>query len=340
MRFTIVGAGAIGGTVGAYMARAGEQVTFVDKARDHVAAMQRHGLTMRAYNETFTVPVTALQLEELRGPLDVVLLAVKAHHTEEAVGSILAQVGPDTAIVSLQNGLCEHIIAGLVGSGRTIGAFVNYGGDYVEPGVVSYAGPGAFYVGELDHRPSPRVAEIVAHLRHWGDVRATDNIWGFLWTKIAFMNMLYATAVTGEKVVDVFDRKRELLVELACEVIDVARLEGVAHLESFDHIEPALYHPRSRQDWAAINRSLDSYIERMRGRPRQRTGIWRDLAVRKRKTEIDVHCGMAVEIGARHGMKMPMTRAVIAMIHDIEAGRREMGWSNLEPLEPLLVRQP
>jgi 2-dehydropantoate 2-reductase len=333
MRFTIVGAGAIGGTVGAYMARAGDLVEFVDTRRDHVDAMKRRGLELRSVSETFIVPVAASHPEELSGPLGVVLLAVKAHHTEAAVRSIAPHLGQETAIVSLQNGLCEHIIAGIVGRERTIGAFVNYGADYVEPGVLSYAGKGAFFVGELDNTLSARVAEIVGHLSHWGEVKATANIWGFLWTKIAFMNMLYATAVTGEKVHDVYDRKRALLVELACEVIDVARLEGVAHLESFDNIEPNLYHPRERQDWDAINRSLDGYIARMRGRPRQRTGIWRDLAVHRRKTEVDFHLGMAVEIGARYDLQMPLTRALVDMIHEIEDGRREMSWSNLSMLE-------
>jgi len=338
MRFTVVGAGAIGGTLGAYMVRGGEDVEFVDRASDHVAAMSAKGLTVRAYNGTFTVPVRAAAIEELRGPLDVVLLAVKAQDTVEAVRALAPHLAESSAVVSLQNGLCEPVIAGLVGARRTVGAFINYNADYLEPGVIHYGGPGAFFVGEIDGTSSKRVAEIVRRLQHFGDVRATENIFGYLWAKLGYANMLYATALVDVPMADVVERHHRLMVELACEVYQAADREGV-RLEPFDNVEPGLYYPRERQDWDAIDSSLDSLVATMRRSEKQKTGVWRDLAVRKRKTEVDQHLGASAAAGERHGLRMPLTHRLIAQIHDLEDGRRTMGWRNIDELEEELARQ-
>src|SRR5690625_1745048 len=143
MKITIIGAGAIGGVVGAYMARANEEVTFVDVNVDHVRVMKQSGLRIMAQDEDFTVPVRAMTMEEFQGEndtLDVVFLAVKAQHTELAIKQIYNQLQADSVIVSLQNGLCENIISPVVGRERVIGSFVNIFADYIEPGCIEYGG--------------------------------------------------------------------------------------------------------------------------------------------------------------------------------------------------------
>jgi 2-dehydropantoate 2-reductase len=338
VRFTVVGAGAIGGTLGAYMARAGEDVEFVDRAADHVAAMRQRGLTIKAFDGTFNVAVRAMSLDHLKGPLDVVILAVKAQDTVGAVQAIAPHLGKDSAVVSLQNGLCEPVIASIIGAARTVGGFINFNADYLEPGVIHYGGPGAFYVGEIDGTSSARVREIVGRFRHWGDARATENIFGYLWAKLGYANMLYATALVDVPMADVVDRHRRLMVELACEVYEAADAAGV-RLEPFDNVEPYLYYPRSEQSWEQIDASLDALVSLMRKSEKQKTGVWRDLAVRKRKTEVDQHLGASAAAGASHGLTMPLTHRLIAMIHDIEDARRSMSWNNIEELETELTRQ-
>ena len=133
MRITIVGAGAIGGTLGAYLARAGHDIAFVDSAEDHVRAINRHGLQIEG-TETFTVQIPAITPDQMRGPLGLVFLAVKTMHTDAGARQIAPHLAPDGAVVSMQNGFNEERIAAVVGRQRTIGAFVNFGGDYQEPG--------------------------------------------------------------------------------------------------------------------------------------------------------------------------------------------------------------
>src|SRR5579859_1326400 len=146
MTYTVFGAGAIGGTVGAHMVRGGESVLFVDRDVDHVRAMQERGLTIRGFAETFTVPVSATTPDALPDRLETVLLACKAPATEAAVLSFADRLSPDGCVVSLQNGLNEIQIARIVGERRTIGAFVNFSADYLEPGLIHFGGRGSFFI--------------------------------------------------------------------------------------------------------------------------------------------------------------------------------------------------
>lgn len=332
MTLTIVGAGAIGGTIGAYLARAGEDVRLADRDEAHVAAMRAHGLTIRGFAETFTAPVEVCTTHQLTGPLDLVLLAVKSQHTVEAVQAIRPLLTPASAIVSLQNGLCERIIAQLVGPERTVGCFVNFSADYLEPGVVAYGGPGSLYVGEITGEESERVRALQRILSHWGAVEVTRNIWGYLWGKMGYANMLFATALADETMAGVIDRFRPLMVELAGEIYEVADREGVT-VEPFDNVEPSLFYPRQTRSPSAIDRSLDDLVARRLRDQKSKSGIWRDLAVRRRKTEVDQQIGLAAELGAGHGLPMPLTHGLIEMIHDLEDGRRAMSWSNLHELD-------
>src|SRR5947209_11414183 len=142
------------------MARGGESVLFVDRDAEHVRAMQTRGLTIRGFAETFTVPVDATTPDALPDSLEMVLLACKAPATEDAVRSFADRLSPNGCVVSLQNGLNELVISRLVGEQRTIGGFVNFSADYLEPGLIHFAGPGAFWLGELDGSLTPRVYDL------------------------------------------------------------------------------------------------------------------------------------------------------------------------------------
>jgi 2-dehydropantoate 2-reductase len=334
MDITIVGAGAIGGTLGAYLTRGGQSVRLVDRDIDHVEAMRTKGLTIQAFDETFTVPVRADGPDDLEGPLDTVFLAVKAQHTRDAVASLLPHLTPESSIVSVQNGLCERVIAEMIGTERTVGCFVNFSADYLEPGLITYGGSGSLYLGELDGRDSERLQALKDAISPWGQAQITDNIWGYLWGKMGYANMLFATALADETMADVVDRYRPLMIELASEVYEVAALEGIRP-EPFDNVVPSLYYPPQSRDPEAIDRAFDRLVAWQRGNLKTKSGIWRDLAVRHRKTEVDQQIGLVAEIGRSHGLEMRLTSALVGMIHDLEEGRRQMSWANVEELDRL-----
>src|SRR5215831_19695492 len=117
MTVTVYGAGAIGGVTGAALARAGHDVLLVDAAADHVAAMNASGLTVDARGGSWTARVRAVTPDRLGSGLGLVLLAVKSQHTGAALDTLAPRLAGDGAIVSLQNGLNEELIADRVGAG-------------------------------------------------------------------------------------------------------------------------------------------------------------------------------------------------------------------------------
>lgn len=265
------------------------------------------------------------------------ILATKAHHTETAVRALAPHVGADGCVVSAQNGLNELAIAEGVGTGRTVGSFVNFGADYLEPGVIHYGGRGAVVVGEIDGRITPRALAIRDAWRDFDDrAIATANIWGFLWGKEAYGAMLFATALTNESIADALATPayRELYVALAREVLAVADARGITP-EAFDGFDPRAYLP-SAPDGAAT-RSLDDLVAHNRWSAKTHSGIWRDLAVRKRRTEVDAQLGIVVTLGAEAGVPAPLTARLVELIHDVEDGRRPQ---SLETLDALAASVP
>ena len=338
MRCLVWGAGAIGGTLGAHLARAGHDITLVDTVREHVAAIGRSGLRITGPIAELTARVPAFTPDTLVGEWDTIVLATKAHHTESAARALAPHLSAGGCVISAQNGLNELAIADVVGTERTVGAFVNFGADYLEPGVILYGGRGAVVVGEIDGRITPRVRAIRDAWLDF-DARAivTPNIWGYLWGKEAYGAMLFATALTNESIADALasPKYRDLWIALAREILAVAKARGVSP-EGFDGFDPASYLP-SAPDGAAA-RSLDELVVHNRRSVKTHSGIWRDLAVRKRRTEVDAQLGIIVTLGHEIGVEAPLTARLVDLIHDIENGERPQSLDTLDALAAMLGR--
>ncbi|SEQ72104.1 ketopantoate reductase [Faunimonas pinastri] len=334
------GAGAIGGSVGAALVRAGEEVIFVDQAADHVAAINTSGLKITGPVEEYTVQARAFMPAGVQGTFERVILAVKAHHTGTALDDLAPHVAGNGFVVSAQNGLNEHEIAARIGDERTVGCFVNFGADYLEPGIIHYGGRGAVVLGELDGRRTPRVEDL-HRLFSMFDPAAivTPNIFGYLWAKLIYGAQLFATALTNDSIADVLatERYRPLLTRLAHEIVAVARAEGVS-LEAFNGFDPRAFLPEAPASETA--RSFDEMVAHNRKSAKSHSGIWRDLAVRKRKTEVDAQLGPIVQTGRKHGLRTPITAGIIARIHDIEEGRADLDVAHLDELNRLSDTSP
>lgn len=330
MTITIYGAGAIGGLIGAYLAKAGEDVRLVDRMAEHVEAMNRHGLRITGAAD-FTVPVRACRPEELRGPLGLAFLAVKSQDTEGALDVLAPLAAADTVIVSLQNGMNPPRIAARLGPARTMGAFVNFGADWQAPGHVEHGGAGSIYVGEIDGTMSDRLARIQQMLSVVMPVEATPNIHGYLWAKQIYCALLFAQAVTDETMADTYANpaRQPVLIALVREGVRVAEAAGV-RLESFDSYEPLVI---ANGGEAEARAALDRVAARARGRVKVRSGPWRDLAVRHRPTEVDHMLGWLVGQARERGLAVPLTVELVRQVKEIEAGTRRRGLANLDELE-------
>lgn len=328
----IWGAGAIGGTLGAYWARSRRDVLFVDIDADHVRAIREKGITITGPFANFAVRADACLPRDIDDEVRQVMLCVKAQHTSDAARAILPKLAPDGFVVSFQNGLNEKVITNIVDPQRTVGAFVNFGADYIEPGVIHYGGHGAVVVGELDGGLSPRAQRLQTLLMEFdtGSI-LTDNIWGYLWSKLAYGALLFATALTNDSIADCLAREefRPLFLALAREVLDVAADLGICP-EEFDGFNPNAF--CSGSSVAAGYASLDGLVAHNRRSAKTHSGIWRDLSVRRRPTEVDAQMGAVVKEAIEVGRETPITERLIELVHDVETGRREQGTESLAEL--------
>lgn len=329
---TIIGAGAIGGTVGAFLGAAGYNVTLVDIVPDHVRAINERGLRITGVRGERTFQVPAVLADDLRGPLGVTFLCVKGHFTENAAAQFAPLLAPDGYVVSLQNGLNEPIIARHVGVERTVGAFVHFGADYLEPGLIQLGNEQTIFIGELDGRITPRAEAVRATLAHVMPARTTDNIWGFLWGKLVYGAMAFTASCVDAPVPAVIDDPlgRALCRAASREAYLVASSQ-VTRLERIGEFDPNRFAPGPEAERRA-DEALLAMANAMRNSVKQHMGIWRDLAVKQRATEVDMQIGVLVAKGREVGIPTPVNAAVFDVIHEIEQGRRGMGWENFRDI--------
>lgn len=333
----IWGAGAIGGILGAYWARAGVPVLMVDIVPDHVAACTTQGLSIEGPVEEFTQAVPCLTPEQVTGTYRRIVLAVKAQATEGALAALAPHLAEDGFVLSAQNGLNERVIAQHVGADRTMGAFVNYGADWIGPGRILFGNRGAVVVGEIDGSLRDRTRDMHDLLQIFEpNAVLTQDIWAYLWGKLGYGAMLFATALTPDSMTANFadPARGPALMGLAREVIRTAIAEGVAP-KPFNGFEPSAFMPNAGE--TAALQSLADLAEFNSKTAKTHTGIYRDLAVRKRKTEVDPQVGTVAEIAASHGIDTPLLRRLVELIHDIEEGRRDMSADTFHELTKVLT---
>lgn len=333
----IWGAGAIGGILGAYWARAGVPVLMVDIVPDHVNICATEGLAIEGPVETFRQVVPCVTPDQLTGTYSRIVLAVKAQATEAALAQLQPHLRADGYVLSAQNGLNEHVIATHIGAERTIGAFVNYGADWIEPGRILFGNRGAVVVGEIDGTPRDRTRELHTLLKIFEpDAVLSDDIWAYLWGKLGYGAMLFATALTPDSMTENFadPARGPALIGLAREVMRTAVAEGV-NPKPFNGFDPAAFMPNAPE--AAGKQSLADLAAFNAKTAKTHTGIYRDLAIRKRKTEVDPQVGAVAQIAAGHGIDTPLLRRLVELIHDIEDGKREMSVETFHELTKVLT---
>ena len=308
VRYVVLGCGAVGGTVAAGLVRDGHDVLACDADPAVVEAIGARGLRITGPVENFTVTLPAVTPGDLPARLDCpVLVAVKAHHTAAAAELLAGRMHGGGFAVSLQNGLTTPILAAAVGPERVVEAVVNFGADMTEPGVVLRGNRATFMVGEIDGRQSARARALAADIA--GAV-ATGDILGYAWAKLAYGAVLAATAVSDLPIAEVLTEPayRPLLTELARQVAAQAPVPPMP-LDGFDAGDL----PGSLDRLAAFNRAS----------AKTHTGIYRDLAILHRPTEVPAI------LGDLTGSLPPL---VVDLVRAIERGQRSCSRGNLDLL--------
>ena len=329
----IWGAGAIGGTLGAYWARAGIPVLLVDFVAEHVRACRTTGWRFRGRSKTSRSRSRRVEPHEVSGTYRRIVLAVKAPATETALEQLAPHLAPDGFVLSAQNGLNEIAIAAKVGAERTMGCFVNFGADWHGPGQILYRQPRRRR-GRRDRRRDP-----CAHTR---DARAACDVRARRGADRQYLGLSLGQArLRGDAVRDRADQRLddgEFCRSPALRVFDTLGREVIAVAKSarrqagrLQGVRSGSVRTRRRRSSARAPRSRRSPTTRAT-RAKTHSGIWRDLAVRKRKTEVDPQIGDHRHAWPRGGRRDARARPLVALIHDIEDGRRPLSFATFQEL--------
>lgn len=318
----IVGAGAIGSVIGAHLCARGEDIAMIDVAAAHVDAIKRSGLHLTGTNPLHVWP-RAFHPDELTQRFERVILAVKARDTEAAMPSVERHLADDGWVLPLQNGLGMLDVAGRVGERRVVGAVIAIGAYYEEPGVISFAGRGDTHIGEIDGRSSARVDQLVALLSCVQPTHASSNIIGDAWGKLALCAAYAATALSDSDVLPLYQQPsaRAILTRLVREVALAARANGVM-ITPADGIDPASF--VDAEDLEAAGR-WSGQVAAWRNYTTARTGIWRDLAVGHRPTEVAAQLNPVLDIARSHSLTTPGLARLLELIGKVEAGICPLG---------------
>jgi len=296
MRIAVVGAGGVGGYFGGRLAAAGADVRFLARGA-HLEALRSRGLTVHSFRGDFHLPrVTATDDPRAIGPVDVVLFTVKLYDAEAATALLPPLVGPDTAVIPLQNGVDGvDIVSRVVGREHTAGGTVYVAAVISEPGVIRHSALDHLIFGELDGTRSPRLQRLFDACKPAGfEVTLSDNIRIDIWTKFVRLSVFSGmTAVTrcaiGPIVAD--PDLYAMLKTAVRETMAVARAKGIA----------------------VPDQVIDDVDRSYRGLPpHMKSSMLQDLE-RGRRLELPWLSGAVVRIGREVGVPTP-THQFIATV--------------------------
>lgn len=337
-RIAIVGAGAVGGYVGAHMVQAGHDVTFIDGWPAHVEAMRASGLTVTHLKDVapFTIPVrTALHITDVQGlakaaPIDIAFICMKSYDTAWSAEMIKPYLAAGGYLVSLQNCINEPVIADIVGADRTLGSIAS-------SITVELTGPGrvfraagksgdahtVFRVGQPDGRITERVKQVRDLVALTDSALMTTDLASERWTKLV-LNVMGngVSACTGLKSRDTIadDGLRQFMAQLGSEAIRVGQKLGHT-LEDMHHLPPEIIARAGEGDPEAKRLYDENRLDSIKkpGGGEHRPSMGQDM-VKGRRTEIEFMNGLVVERGKQIGIATPANALLTDVVKKVERG--------------------
>lgn len=304
MKIAVLGAGSLGCAVGGVLTEAGHEVWLINRHADRVQWLRRHGLVMRVDGVDRTVAVRATTRADEVGPVDLLIVLVKSFHTEAAMASAPPLLGPETVVLSLQNGLGhEEVLSRFVGRQRLLAGKTYVGGSPLGPGhvIAGYHGKDT-HIGEIDGRITDRVQRMAQALSAAGlQTHVSGNILGTIWDKLLINVATGAvTAITGLTYGQLYRQPQLQALGVAAveEAMAVARAQGVA-LSISDPL----------QAWSKAGAGLGEDFKTSMLQSVEKGSV----------TEIDFVNGAVVRLGEALGVATPVNRTLVALVKGIES---------------------
>jgi 2-dehydropantoate 2-reductase len=329
-KIAIMGAGALGCYIGAFLIREGMDITFIDMWPDHVETMRRDGLRVSGSQGEFSVPAKALHLTDAQAIddlFDIAFIAVKSYDTEWATHFIKRYVKPDGYFVSSQNSMNDQTIASIVGYQRELGCIASHIEVALwEPGHVTRGGAVGrdhghfvFRVGEMNGHISPRAEEVAGWLDCIDAAKPTNNLWGERWAKLAqnsIGNAVSAMSGLGSQGMAESPVARYVRIHIGKETVQVGKALNY-QIEEISGVDPDLWGAADEPD---VFNQLDEMLKARGGRVDWRASMAQDVA-KGRRSEVDYLNGLVAEKGREAGIPTPVNHATVEVMRDIDAGR-------------------
>lgn len=335
MRIALLGAGAMGTIIGAYLSEKGYDVELVDSYQEHVEALNRNGAHIVGCVDK-VIPVKAVLPQDMSGKYDLVLSLTKQTTMRQALEGALPYMHDETIIMTLQNGIPEDIAAELVGMDRAVGGGMEFSGTFVGPGVSKLASA-ENTLGISFGRPDGKITEKTLELQRMfqdalGHCELTENLRGVRYTKLTDNSCFSGLATAlGCLVGDILDNRKamECIAYTGMEAAKVIQALGVTPVELFGLCptpENVCF-----QDQAGLDRVIDYWTRIYTPYRGQKASMIQDLE-KGRVCEILQINGKFVSDGEKVGVPTPFNRKIVELVLEIQDGKMSLSdaWSNLD----------
>ncbi|UJS27896.1 ketopantoate reductase family protein [Macrococcoides canis] len=304
-KIAIAGAGAMGGRIGTYLKRNGEDVVLIDRWQDHIDAINKNGMEIQTETETYTVQIPAMQPEEVKEKFDLIILLTKAMHADDMLKSLkdIGAITESTAILSMMNGLGHaDYLSQYVPKSQIFLAVTMWTAGLRGPGQLLLEGQGGIDFQRSDGQPDERTEKIAQVLDDAGlNAKISDDVFFSIWSKAAVNSVLNPLCTILDKTIGEFgayENAREMITPILKELVAVANARGtnvvfetlLAKIEAtYPNEAQGLHHPSMHQDYT--NRRL---------------------------TEIDYLNGQIAKYGDELGIETPANDLITHLIHQLE----------------------
>lgn len=306
MKIVIVGAGAMGGLVGALLTESGIEATLYDISREQVEAIRKHGLIIERENKRRVVKVHATNALHELGQADLLIVLVKSYDTQRAVQGVKDCISPETLVLTLQNGEGNvAAISRVIPAQQILAGVTSHGAMLLSPGIVRHNGGAKTFIGPVDRHQFPKAEEVARLFNQAGiETIVSQDIQGTIWTKLlanAAINPL--TAIMG--------------------CTNGALLEDESLLAVMENIVEEGKKAAAAAGIKLFREDMFDYVKSVCTATRENKSSMLMDILKGRRTEIDAINGMVTLIGEKNGQGTPVNQCVTQLVHALEKGRKQ-----------------
>lgn len=338
MKIAILGSGAMGTVLGAYLTKNGCKTELVDTYQAHVDKLNASGAHIVGAVD-LVVPVKAIRPDQMEGIYDLVFLFTKQLANDSVLPALLEHLDENSTVCTLQNGVPEPFVASYVGESRTVGGTVLWGATFLEPGVSELTqditqSSHLFEIGEMDGSITDRIRKVAAVLEHMGPTMVSDGLMDSRWSKLVNnAGMSGMSAVCGYTFGQVLDNpvSRACLSYIGREVKQCCEAEGHRLHPLLSLPYPPLCLALGSQE--EFDESQQMFLDAYEGLRPAKASMLQDLE-KGRPTEVRMIDGYVCQVGRKHGIPTPYCDMVVEIVEKIGAGELPLSDENLKLFPP------